>query len=174
MCKDVEITQDLLKEYMIYDQETGNFTKIKKLHPRDNTVKVGGVVGHKSGDGYIHFSFFGKKRKAHRMAWLYVYGYIPDGLIDHIDGDKTNNAILNLRLATNAQNLANMHKINSKSGFRGVYESKYKGEVKGYIAQFNKKHLGYFKKKEDAARAFDSYLKEMYGEFAKVSGGSDD
>lgn len=174
MSKDVEITQDLLKEYMYYDQTTGKFTKIKKLHPRDNTVKVGENVGHKSGDGYLHFSFFGKKRKAHRMAWLYVYGYVPDDLIDHIDGNKTNNSMSNLRLATNSQNLANMHKINSKTGFRGVYESKYKDKVKGYVAQFNKKHLGYFKTKEEAAKAFDNYLKEIFGEFAKVSGGSND
>ena len=111
----MEITQELLKEYVTYEPITGVFTKRKKKHPRDNTVKVGEQLGHLSGDGYIHFSFFGKKGKAHRLAWLYVYGELPNSLIDHIDGDKTNNKINNLRLASFEQNAANRHVVKSKT-----------------------------------------------------------
>ena len=167
---EIEVTQALLKEYVNYNPQTGVFTKIKKKHVRDNTVKIGEELGHLSGDGYLHFSFFGKKRKAHRLAWLYVYGEYPDGLIDHIDGDKTNNKISNLRVATHVQNSANRHVINNKTGYRGVYESKYKGKVIGYIAQYDKKHLGFFKEVEVAAMAVDKHLIEIFGDFAKTSG----
>jgi len=169
----IEITQELLKEYVTYEPLTGVFTKRKKKHSRDNTVKVGEQLGHLSGDGYIHFAFFGKKRKAHRLAWLYVYGELPNSLIDHIDGDKTNNKINNLRLASFEQNAANRHVVKSKTGYRGVYESKYKGEVVGYIAQYNKKHLGFFKEVKEAAKAVDKYMFEKLGSFVKPNIGGD-
>ena len=114
---DIVLTQCLLKEFVKYDPDTGLFYKIKKKHVRDNTRPLGSVVGHMSGDGYIHFSFFGKKRKAHRMVWLYMTGSMPNGIIDHIDGDRTNNKFSNLRDVTHTENSANMHKICSRTGF---------------------------------------------------------
>ena len=165
------ITQELLKEFVKYDPDTGIFYKIKKKHVRDNTRPLGSVVGHKSGDGYIHFAFFGKKRKAHRMAWLYMTGNLPFGVIDHIDGDKTNNKFSNLRDVTQSENLANMHKIVSRTGFRGVYENIKNGIVVSYLAQYNKKHLGAFKTPEEASARVDSYLLELFGDKAKTANG---
>lgn len=169
----MEITQELLKEYVIYEPTTGIFTKRKNRHLRDNSVKVGEQLGHLCGNGYIHFSLFGKKRKAHRLAWLYMYGEFPTSLIDHIDGDKTNNKINNLRLASFEQNAANRHVVKSKTGYRGVYESKYKGVVVGYIAQYNKKHLGFFKEAKEAAKVVDEYMFEKLGSFVKPNIGSE-
>ena len=90
-----------------------------------------------------------------------------------IDGDKTNNKINNLRLASFEQNAANRHVVKSKTGYRGVYESKYKGEVVGYIAQYNKKHLGFFKEVKEAAKAVDKYMFEKLGSFVKPNIGGD-
>ena len=168
---DIILTQELLKEFVKYDPDTGFFYKIKKKHARDNTRPLGSVVGHMSGDGYIHFSFFGKKRKTHRMAWLYMTGSMPNGIIDHIDGDRTNNKFSNLRDVTHTENSANMHKICSRTGFRGVYEKIKKGVVVSYVAQYDKKHLGTFNTPEEASTCVDEYLFNLFGDNAKLARG---
>ncbi|MDA6380520.1 HNH endonuclease signature motif containing protein [Escherichia coli] len=63
----------------------------------------------------------GKAYPAHRLAWLIVYGTMPDGFIDHINRVRTDNRISNLRLVTHSENMQN-RKIqkNNKSGYRGV------------------------------------------------------
>ena len=168
---DIILTQDLLKEFVKYDPDTGFFFIFLNKQTRDNTRPLGSVVGHMSGDGYVHFSFFGKKRKAHRMAWLYMTGSMPNGIIDHIDGDKTNNKFSNLRDVTTTQNSANMHKICSRTGFRGVYENIKKGVVVSYVAQYDKKHLGSFNTPEEASACVDEYLFSLFGDNAKLANG---
>ena len=64
----------------------------------------------------------GRPHKAHRLAWLYVYGYLPEGRLDHIDRIKDNNRIANLREAgqqCNRRNTGNPN--NNTSGVKGVY-----------------------------------------------------
>ena len=91
----MSLTAERLREVMSYDPETGVLTWRKKTG-RKGRVVVGRAAGNYDPDGYICVRIDRKNYKAHRLAWLYVYGTWPDNRIDHIDGIKDNNAITNL------------------------------------------------------------------------------
>ena len=105
------ITQRLLKSLYMYDETTGVFTR--RLTGLNEAIK--------DKAGYLKIWVHGKTYPCHRMAWLYMYGKLPKDMIDHIDGDKTNNSLSNLREATNSQNQMNRRLgKNNKSGHKGV------------------------------------------------------
>lgn len=86
------ITQDRLKEVLLYDPERGIFTWCENMSPR---ACSGSLAGHVRTDGHIGIGIDGFKYLAHNLAWLYVYGTCPKRL-KHRDGKKRNNAITNL------------------------------------------------------------------------------
>lgn len=116
------LTQELLQEYLTYDPSTGKFFWKRKA---TKATVIGSVAGNVTGQlpdgGYIFIRLFGKAYAAHRLAWLSMYGVLPDKQIDHIDHDRTNNAIHNLREADTHINMKNksMYQTN-KSGYTGV------------------------------------------------------
>lgn len=119
--------------------------------------------------GYHRFSLSGFGFViAHRAAWAIYYGEIPKQHIDHIDGNKTNNKIDNLRLCTHNQNQHNQGiRRNNKSGYKGVSWFKNAKKWQAQICCDSKiKHLGMFTTKEDAAHAYDIAALEVHGEFA--------
>ena len=159
---------ETLKLYVSYNPETGVFTKLRKTHARDNQKPVGSVLGRTRKRGYTVFNLLGKRYYAHRLAWLYMTGEFPPEDTDHIDGNRTNNKWGNLRIASRSQNIHNRTVVKSKTGFVGVYATTDKcGTIRGYVAQCNKRHLGFFKTPEEAAAAYDSYVVSTRGEFAK-------
>lgn len=104
------ITQEELKQLLHYDPETGVFT-------RKSTGKVTGSVGRNGKNThvkYVRISINGVLYKAHRLAWLYVIGDNPAYVIDHINGDGTDNRFCNLRDVPQVINSRNA-KINSNS-----------------------------------------------------------
>ena len=117
------ITQQRLKEVLSYNEETGKFTW---LISKTNSVKVGSIAGcsHKS-LGYIVIRIDGKLHYAHRLAWLYVHGHLPNEnklQIDHIDGDRANNTLYNLKESTSAENNRNQRRQSrNTSGSTGVH-----------------------------------------------------
>jgi hypothetical protein len=117
------LTQDYLKQVLDYNSETGLFFW-KKIKVK-NQVKIGSIAGWDDGRGYLKIEINRKSYRAHRLAWFYVYGVWPKEQIDHINGIKSDNRIINLRDITNAQNQQN--KINpsqrNKSGLLGVYKN---------------------------------------------------
>ena len=96
-----------------------------------------------------------------------MYGNEPVPYIDHINGDKLDNRIENLRAATHSQNCMNRcQRSDNKSGVKGVRLKK--GKWYGSIVLNGKTHsAGYFTEKEDAAAAVDKLRKELHGEFAR-------
>ena len=122
--------------------------------------------------GYYHVDLCKNgKGKPHLINRLVAIAFLPNhdnkSMVDHIDGNKTNNNIINLRWATRSQNSYNqdIHKDNT-TGFKGVtwYKSRQK-----YVAQIRingkNKHLGYFQRAEDASQAYDAKAKEIHKEF---------
>jgi hypothetical protein len=99
-----------------FDYQDGNL--IRKIGRAGEVGQIAGCL-HK-GKGYIHVKIKAKSFKAHRLVFLYHHGYLPE-IVDHIDGNKRNNKIENLRAATKEENCRNQ-KIRStnKSGYKGV------------------------------------------------------
>ncbi len=121
-----------------------------------NRVFIGKKAGYKD-IGYTRIGIDGKNYWAHRLEWLYVYGKIPDAVIDHINGDRGDNRIENLRDVSIANNISNQKMPNTRgtSGLIGVHLRKDTGKYSAYI-QFNRKRscLGSFNTAEEASRAY--------------------
>ena len=99
-----------------FDYQDGNL--IRKTGRVNEIGQIAGSV-HKA-SGYIHVKINTKAHKAHRLVFLYHYGYLPE-CVDHIDGDKANNRIENLRVATKQENSCNQKvRSTNKSGCKGV------------------------------------------------------
>ena len=139
----MKLTQKKLKQILNYDPLTGVFIWIVTLC---NRAIAGSVAGCLKKSGYTQIKISGKTYSAHRLAWLYVYGYFPEHEIDHIDRNKSNNKINNLRHAArqcNARNIG-LRKDNS-SGIKGVCWHKQRDKWRAEIRVNNKnRHLGYF------------------------------
>ena len=88
-----EFTVDYLKEILEYNQETGVFTRKKKI----SSSNIGDVAGSVESQGYVIISIKNWPFKAHRLAWFYVHGKWPIDCIDHINGNRADNRIENLR-----------------------------------------------------------------------------
>lgn len=113
------LTQAALKTLLAYEPATGRFTwRVKRFGARPGAI-AGGSRKH---DGYWRISFNGHRYLAHRLAWLYVYGVWPSKQIDHINGNRCDNRIKNLRDVDQYQNCQNqkVHR-DSKSAIKGVY-----------------------------------------------------
>lgn len=102
-----EPTLEQFKEYLKYDPDTGAFTWIKR---KGNTLP-GTVVSHVCQDGYIRLGFNRKSYYGHRLAWLFYYGTWPKNFIDHIDRNKLNNRISNLRDVPHCINVLNRNSV---------------------------------------------------------------
>jgi len=160
------INQDLLRELFDYDAASGHllwrFRDQKHFTAQNqyttwNKRYSGNVAGRANERGYRTIAVFDKLYSAHRLVWLYVTGEEPQGQIDHINGDKDDNRISNLRCVSNAENCRNksLSKRNS-TGFTGVTPYFYNGRnlwVARIRVNGELKHLGYFDTPELAADA---------------------
>ncbi len=174
------ILQKRLKELLHYDPETGVFTWLRR-EGKSRAVSVfnsnyaGKVAGNiqtdSSGHKQISIYFDKKAHKAHRLAWLYVYGKMPKGIIDHINGDSLDNRIVNLREADDFQSAWNKGKlVTNKSGYKGVSLKKKSGKWVAQISYRGKKmFLGYHDTPEEAHKAYCKAAVKLHGEFAKLS-----
>jgi len=155
------ITQELLKELLHYDPETGIFVWKKKISCK---VIVGGIAGSKT-NGYLEIGIFGKSYKAHRLAWLYIFGVWPNFDIDHKDSIKHHNWIDNLREVTKSGNQQNQIRAqrSNKTGFLGVSFHKTNGKYRAVITVNNKqKFIGLYETPEDAHAAYVSVKRKLH------------
>lgn len=162
------LTAERLRELLSYDAQTGLFTW--RVSRPGRYGRVGAVAGFFDSSGHRRICLDCETYAAHRLAWLYVHGEWPVGDIDHKDTVRSNNAIDNLRPATNAENHFNMrrHRDNA-SGFKGVDFHRKVGRWRAVIHVGGKQsHLGYFDTAEAAHAVYVAAATEHYGEFARA------
>ena len=155
------VTQERLKELLTYNKRNGTFVWAK---PTATWLRPGDSAGGLDKNGAIRIKIDGRLYLAHRLAWLYLFGEWPSGCLDHINRNRQDNRIKNLRLATYSQNGQNKnHQKNNKSGTPGVYFSKDTNSWRVQI-NVNKKriNLGRFKSKDLAIAARLSAEKEHF------------
>ena len=163
-------TQDEIRELLHYDKETGLFWWKKSGPGRCTSTPAGTIQKSGSSKGYVKITIRGKRHRAHALAWLYVHGSYPP-LIDHKDGNPSNNAIDNLRPTTQSMNAGNS-RLSSRntSGHKGVSWDK---ERKKWMACIRTEHgthrtIGRF---DDKLKASDAYRKaalERFGDFSRL------
>ena len=155
------VAQELLRE--LFEYRDGLL--VRKVS-RNSNAKAGDVAGGLNpSNEYWRISIDGKHYYRSRLVYIYFYGEIPHGLqIDHIDRDRLNDKIENLRLVTHVQNNQNKSiRSDNKSGVTGVSWNKARQK---YVARITKNgkhiHLGFFSELEDAIAARQKAEKELF------------
>jgi hypothetical protein len=154
-----------ISDYLDYSPETGVFIwKVKT-----KTSNVNDVAGNANWRGYVSIWINAKPYYAHRLAWAISHGEWPIGDIDHINEDKSDNRISNLRVASRSENMFNRgSNKNNTSGMKGVSFCKSTNRWRAQITMDRKSvNVGRFQTKEEAANAYILKARKIRGEFAK-------
>lgn len=143
------LTADRLHEVLDYDPDAGTFRWRSKVAKRVHVGDLAGCVTHR---GYLQIRVDGALYRAHRLAWLFVHGDWPLNQIDHVNGDRSDNRLDNLREATGRQNDQNRltHRNGRLAGaVRGTKRWQARAKVNG-----KQRHLGMFDTEMEAHEAY--------------------
>jgi len=157
------MSPDRLRSLLAYDPETGAFAwKVG----RGNGLKPGDRAG-RIGQGYCLIRVDGNGYLAHRLAWLYIHGAWPAGEIDHINGNKLDNRISNLRDVPHRMNAENKRKAraDNQTGFLGVH-IKPANTKRPFVASIRVdgvlKHIGAFADPQSAHKAYVERKRQVH------------
>jgi hypothetical protein len=164
----MELTQARLHELFEYREDGALVWKVQKAQ----RTQVGSVAGWQNqdvhGQRYMNVEVDGRAHKLHRLVFLWHHGYLPSR-IDHIDGNRLNNCIENLRPATASQNAMNgKHRVNNTSGAKNVTHDKRSNKWRVLLQVCGKpKSLGYFDDFELADLVATEARHKFHGQFAR-------
>ena len=145
------VLKTVVNELMAYNPETGEFTYLKSNKRR----LVGGKVGSLRTDGYYEVTINYSRYRLHRLAWFLTYGTMPSKHIDHINGNRSDNRIANLREATVSENLQNQKKATTRNKLGVLGVSYKKGAYEPKIRVNGKDlYLGRFQSIKEASAAY--------------------
>ena len=159
------VTHEKILYLLEYDPRTGIF--IWKNPNAYQKSKKGCVAGRIDSGGYRQIAINKLRYGAHRLAWLYVHGRWPEGLIDHINLNKDDNRIENLRECSLSQNCCNRRKrSDNTTGFKGIFpeNGKFRSEIVSCGERIN---LGSFETPEEAHAAYVAASLKYHGEFGR-------
>jgi hypothetical protein len=162
------ITQERLKELLHYDPDTGVFTWL----PHIKYIRtVGRVAGYINPKGYRVIFVCKKLYKASRLAWLYVHGTFPKYELDHIDRDRNNDALTNLRETTPSENACNRVFTHGNNRYKGVCEKKVgkRNWCAHIVVKGQRRRYAYFTTEKEAALQYNEWAKELHGEYAVLN-----
>jgi len=159
------MTRARLCELLHYERKTGQFRWRKRMNRK---VLAGDIAGSLAVDRYRKITIRRKKYRAHHLAWLYVTGEWCPVMIDHRDGDPSNNRWTNLRRATGSQNNANRRlPRNNACRLKGV--SRHRRRWRATIRKNGRRHhLGIFRMPQAAHAAYVKAARKLFGEFART------
>lgn len=165
------ITYERAKQLLDCDPETGvliwKFRGSKKFDGRF----AGKPAGTRKAGGYIQIMIDGQLEYAHRIAWLLYTGSHPHDMIDHVNGDPSDNRWINIRCADHAQNGWNTGlTVRNKTGFKGVCLDNRSGKYAAYICHRSKrKNLGLYNTPEEAHAAYCKAADDLHGSFRRMA-----
>ena len=152
-----------------YDGETGELRWRERpdVPLKCNRKWAGKLASSTTKRGYITVRINGIAYQSHRVIWKLSYGVDPDGGfdIDHIDGDRSNNRLNNLRLATRQQNAMNSQPYarGLPKGVSVLASGRYSACI---CVNYTNRHLGLFDTPEEAETVYLAAAERLYGEFA--------
>ena len=154
-------TPKMLREVFWYNPISG---EVKWKAAAGKRVSAAGAAGTLSTSGYIRITYEGVSYSAHHLAWALFKGKWPLDQLDHRDGDRTNNAIANLRECSCAENQQNKGiSSNNKSGFVGVsWNSRHGGWAAKITANGKVSHLGVYSTREAAAKRYAEEKRRLH------------
>ena len=150
-----------LKTVLDYDSNTGVFTHRTTRSPK---AFPGAKAGRINTNGHRQIGLDGERYMAHRLAWFWVHGIWPSDEIDHINGNRDDNRIRNLRSATRKQNMENqaLH-CNNASGFRGISWHKANEKWTAYVNHNGKRfYLGIYSSVTEAVAVVRAKRDELF------------
>ncbi len=158
------VTPGRIRELYNYDPETGIFTRRVKT---GRSTVVGEAVGSLALNGYLRITVDNVRLLAHRAAWMYSMDEIPDGDIDHINGDRQDNRLCNLRKATRSENMQNERRsrAGSKSGLLGAFWHSASGKWMARVripGGHGYEYLGLFETAEQANAAYIAAKRRLH------------
>lgn len=167
--KSVRPSAERVRSLFDFDPETGVLSWKNSVSHRSAGKRVGNAL---LKDGYRRVSVDDSSWAEHRIIWLYVHGFWPPEEIDHINGNRTDNRILNLRLANRSQNASNARKpITNSSGYKGVGLHKHHGRMRwraSICVNGKQRTLGHRDRPEDAYKLYCEAARKFKGEYARV------
>jgi len=185
MTKDLP-SPELLRKLLRYEPETGRlfwrerttdmFSKTGCGSQRGNAARwnsryaLKDALTVKQRDGYFQGIILGRSYLAHRVIWAVHFGSWPSQQIDHINGNRADNRIENLREVSSSENSQNSKKRkDNTSGFKGVSFDTRSGRWQAQIMKQGKSfHLGFYNAPEEASKAYIAASNRLHGEFARV------
>ena len=146
------LTQEFLRHLLDYNPDTGVLTWRAKP---SQGIKIGRQAGTPTSEGYLALQINKKKMYAHRAIWLHVHGVWPAEEIDHINRNRADNRLVNLRAATRLENSHNTGKhVTNTSGHKGVTFHRRNKQWQVQLSANNKTfYVGQFAQLTDAVQA---------------------
>jgi hypothetical protein len=155
---------ELVRSSLEYDAATGKLLWRKSPSKK---FQKGSEAGGYDLRGYLCIKVGGVPLKGHRIAWFLHFGQWPTGEVDHINCNKSDNRIDNLRVVSHAENSRNRPaQANNSSGFKGVHFCSTYRKFRAQIGIEGRRiALGYFESAEQAAKAYEKAASEIHGAF---------